>query len=131
MEIHSELVISKADGRPMYLQIMDQIKRRIAVGDWPAGMDLPSIRQLAVALKVSVITVKRAYRELEQEGVIVTHHGKGSAVAPETNLGTRIFEEDLQRLLGEVVRLGRALGCTPEDLASRLRRAAELAEEGP
>jgi DNA-binding transcriptional MocR family regulator len=61
----------------MYLQIMEQIKRRIAVGDWKAGEALPSIRQLAADLQVSVITVKRAYLELEREGVIATQHGKG------------------------------------------------------
>ncbi|MEO7919172.1 MAG: GntR family transcriptional regulator, partial [Thermoanaerobaculia bacterium] len=60
-----DLVISKTDGRPMYLQIMEQIKARVAVGDWPAGAEIPSIRQLAVAIQVSVITVKRAYFELE------------------------------------------------------------------
>src|SRR5260221_7792201 len=67
--MHSDdLIISKADGRPMYLQIMEQIKQRVAVGDWARGAEIPSIRQLAVGLRVSVITVKRAYLELEREG---------------------------------------------------------------
>ena len=57
--MHSDLVISQTDGRPMYLQIMDQIRQRIAVGDWEQGQEIPSIRQLAVSLRVSVITVKR------------------------------------------------------------------------
>jgi GntR family transcriptional regulator len=65
----------------MYLQIMEQIRARIAAGDWPAGRELPSIRALAAALSVSVITIKRAYLDLENEGVIVTRHGKGSFVA--------------------------------------------------
>ena len=65
----------------MYLQIVEQIKQRVSVGDWVSGQEIPSIRQLAVALCVSVITVKRAYLELEREGVIVTQHGKGSMVA--------------------------------------------------
>jgi len=81
MDMHSGFVISKADGRPMYLQIMEQIRQRVALGDWKPGQDIPSIRQLAVALEVSVITVKRAYLELEREGVIVTQHGKGSSIA--------------------------------------------------
>src|SRR5438874_283045 len=85
--MHSELTISQSDGRPMYLQIMEQIKQRIAVGDWPRGEEIPSIRQLAVSLRVSVITVKRAYLELEREGVIVTQQGKGSTVAPNPELG--------------------------------------------
>src|SRR5580698_10299065 len=76
--MHSDIVISQSDGRPMYLQIMEQIKQRIAMGEWAPGSEIPSIRQLAVALRVSVITIKRAYLELEREGAIVTQHGKGS-----------------------------------------------------
>src|SRR5215468_3077546 len=99
MGMHSELVLSKTDGRPMYLQIMEQIKQRVAVGDWPRGEEIPSIRQLAVTLSVSVITVKRAYLELEREGVIVTQQGKGSRVAQDPDLGLRIHEEELQKHL--------------------------------
>jgi GntR family transcriptional regulator len=58
--MHSHLVISQTDPRPMYLQIMEQVKHRIAVGDWQPGQELPSIRALAVAIQVSVITGKRA-----------------------------------------------------------------------
>jgi GntR family transcriptional regulator len=71
----SDFVISQTDGRPMYIQIMEQIKQRISVGDWKAGQAIPSIRQLAADLQVSVITIKRAYLELEREGVIATQHG--------------------------------------------------------
>jgi len=74
--MHSELTISQADPRPMYLQIIEQVRRRIAVGDWGPGQEIPSIRALAVSTRVSVITVKRAYLELEHAGVIVTRHGK-------------------------------------------------------
>ena len=59
--MHSDILISQSDGRPMYLQIMEQIKQRVAVGEWAPGEEIPSIRQLAVSLSVSVITVKRAY----------------------------------------------------------------------
>jgi len=109
----------------MYLQIMEQIKRRVAVGDWLPETELPSIRQLAVALRVSVITIKRAYRELEQEGVIVTRHGKGSMVAPNADTGSRLYEEDLGRLLEQSAELGGVLGYSPEDLGDQLRRIAE------
>jgi transcriptional regulator, GntR family len=73
--------LSQKDGRPMYLQIMEQIKQRVAQGDWAQGEKVPSIRELAVATSVSVITVKRAYQELEREGVLVTQQGIGSFVA--------------------------------------------------
>jgi GntR family transcriptional regulator len=124
MGMHSDLVISKADGRPMYLQIMEQIKQRVAVGDWPRGEEIPSIRQLAVALRVSVITVKRAYYELEREGVIVTQHGKGSTVADGADVGPRLWDEELAQHLDQVVRFAMLLGLTPEQLESRLREAA-------
>lgn len=129
MNIHSDLVISKSDGRPMYLQIMEQIKQRIAVGDWKRGEEIPSIRQLAVALRVSVITVKRAYLELDREGIIVTQHGKGSTVAEAPDLRPRLYDEELALHLTQVARLGALLGITPEELASRVLEAAEGLKE--
>jgi GntR family transcriptional regulator len=122
--MHSDLVLSKSDGRPMYLQIMEQIKQRVAVGDWPRGEEIPSIRQLAVALSVSVITVKRAYLELEREGVIVTQHGKGSTVATDPLLEPRLYDQELDQHLDRAVRLGGLLGLSTEGLESRLRDAA-------
>ena len=119
------IVLSHADGRPMYLQIMEQIRRLIAVGDWKAGQALPSIRQLAVDLSISVITVKRAYLELEREGVIHTQHGKGSVVAAAPDLGTRLYEEELTRHLEGAARLGLLLGLGPRDLQRRLRDIAD------
>ena len=75
------MVLSQADGRPIYVQIMDEVRRRVALGDWGPGFRLPSIRELASELKISVITVKRAYLELERAGVIVTRQGRGSFVS--------------------------------------------------
>jgi GntR family transcriptional regulator len=118
-------LISQTDKRPIYLQIMEQIKRRIAVGDWAEGHQLPSIRQLAVELQVSVITVKRAYLELEREGVIVTQQGKGSRVAPNPDLGLRLHHEELQRHLENAARLSALLGLKQKELESRLREAAD------
>ncbi|HEX4497964.1 MAG TPA: GntR family transcriptional regulator [Thermoanaerobaculia bacterium] len=123
--MHSDLVISRSDGRPMYLQIMEQIKQKVAVGDWPRGEEIPSIRQLAVSLRVSVITVKRAYLELEREGVIVTQHGKGSTVAADPSLSPRLWDEELAQLLDQAVRLGALLGLPTVELISRLQEAAD------
>lgn len=109
----------------MYLQIMEQIKQRIAVGDWRSGQEIPSIRQLAVELRISVITVKRAYLELDREGVIVTQHGKGSTVATDPNLSPRLNDRELAEHIDQVVRLGELLGLTLEELAFRLREAMD------
>jgi GntR family transcriptional regulator len=116
-------VLSQADGRPMYLQIIEQIKRRIAVGDWKAGDMIPSIRQLAADVQVSVITVKRAYLELEREGVILTHHGRGSSVAAHANVVSDLYEQELRGHLEHAARLGSVLRLTPKELQSRLREA--------
>jgi GntR family transcriptional regulator len=123
--MHSDLVISQTDGRPMYLQIMDQIRQRIAVGDWEQGKEIPSIRQLAVRLRVSVITVKRAYMELERDGIIVTQQGKGSIVAPDSTLGAKLYDQELAKHIERVAQLGELLGLTPKELASRVREAAD------
>lgn len=114
-------VIAQTDKRPMYLQIMEQIRQRIAVGDWVAGQAIPSIRQLAVDIGVSVITVKRAYLELEREGVIVTRQGKGSFVAADSAVGTRIREQDLAQQLEQAARNAALLGLSPRDLEKRIR----------
>jgi GntR family transcriptional regulator len=120
--MYSGLYISQTDSRPMYLQIMEQIRARIAAGDWPAGKELPSIRALAAALNVSVITVKRAYLDLESEGVIVTRHGKGSFVAEAASLAGELQEQKLDEHLHAAAELARQLGIEAEELASRLRR---------
>jgi GntR family transcriptional regulator len=120
----SGFVISQTDGRPLYLQIMEQVKRCISVGDWKAGQAIPSIRQLATELQVSVITVKRAYLELEHEGVIVTQHGKGSMVASGSDLGRRIQDRELRRHLEQAVRAADLLGLGVDELEVRLREAA-------
>ena len=111
--MYSGINISQTDARPMYLQIMEQIRARIAAGDWPAGKELPSIRALAAALNVSVITIKRAYLDLENEGVIVTRHGKGSFVADVNGLAGELQEEKLEEHLARAVEIGRSLGLTP------------------
>jgi len=121
--ILSQFVISQSDARPMYLQIMEQIRQRVAVGEWSPGDEIPSIRQLAVATRVSVITIKRAYLELEREGVIVTQHGKGSFIAPNPDLNPRIYDEELDERLEQAARLGALLGLAEDELAERLREA--------
>ncbi len=121
--MHSGMNISQTDARPMYLQIMEQIRQRIAVGDWPPGQELPSIRVLAADLRVSVITVKRAYLDLENEGVIVTRHGKGSFVAESAALATDLQDQKLEEHLLAAVEIARQLGFDDEQLAQRLRRA--------
>ena len=126
--MHSYITISQADRRPMYLQIIEQIRHRIAVGDWKAGDELPSIRALAVSTQVSVITVKRAYLELEREGVIVTRQGKASFVAEQVDLGSQLRREELDQHLAAAAQIGRELALTPEEVIERMR--TQMAKDG-
>ena len=127
--MNGAFAISQSDKRPMYLQIMEQIKQRIAVGDWTEGQAIPSIRQLAVDLEVSVITVKRAYLELEREGIIITQQGKGSHVASKPGLGAQLREQELEQHLEQATRIGALLGLRPKDLEHRLREAGDRIAE--
>ncbi len=104
----------------MYLQIIDQIKDRIAADAWPSGHRLPSIRELAVFLNVSVITVKRAYQELESDGVIYTQHGKGSFVADGENMGVRLKQQELDQHLRAALQAGGILGLSADEVAARI-----------
>jgi GntR family transcriptional regulator len=125
MEKHSWIIVSLSDPRPLYLQVMEQIKRRVAVGDLPPGTELPSIRQLAADLNISVITIKRAYLELEREGVIFTRQGKGSVVADKPGLQASIQEGELSELLEKAAELGVLLGLSKTEMQRRIAEAIE------
>ncbi len=119
--MNTQMILSQADNRAMYLQIMDEITRRVALGDWPAGHRLPSIRELAIDLKVSVITVKRAYLELERSGVIITQQGRGSWVSDQVEVDD-VRKEELNRYLELSARLAAAMGIRRRDLIEMLEQ---------
>ncbi|MGI6181984.1 MAG: GntR family transcriptional regulator [Agathobaculum sp.] len=119
-----EIILSNVDGTPIYEQIARQIKAKIVSGELREGDALPSMRLLAKELRISVITTKRAYEELEREGFIISQTGRGSFVAP---VGTELLrEEQLRRVeehLTEAVRAARLGGLSGEeflDIASTL-----------
>ena len=121
-----ELIIRSTSSQPIYDQIASQIKSQIISGALPPGEALPSIRGLAKDLKISVITTKRAYDELEAAGFINTVAGKGCFVA-EQNL-TLVRERQLCQLkahLTAAAELGRSCSVTEEEIAGLLRRAWE------
>jgi GntR family transcriptional regulator len=103
------IVIDPADGRPIYIQIMDEIRRGIVLGTWRDDEPLPSVRQLAVQLRVNPNTVAQAYRELEREGVIYMRRGQGSFVAarqePDEDRAT-LLRDLARRMLQEAHRYG-------------------------
>lgn len=117
-----KIVISNNSKEPIYEQIKRQIKESILRGDLKENELLPSIRQLAKDLQISVITTKRAYDDLEQEGFIVSVVGKGSFVAGQNREFLREMRlRWIEERLGEVVAEGKALGVTLPELVEMLR----------
>jgi len=98
-------------GIPIYIQIMEQIKVRIASGQLKPGDQLPTVRQMATDLRVNFNTVARAYRLLDEAGVISTQHGRGTYILGETppealqHLRRQAFQELTRRYLSEARRL--------------------------
>ncbi len=116
------LIISNTSNQPIYEQIVSQIKRRIVSGELAPGEALPSIRALAKDLRISVITTKRAYEELEREGLIVTAAGRGSFVAERNAQWLR--EDVLRRIeehLQQIETLAAQIDLSGEDLCEMLR----------
>lgn len=116
-----QVLISNSDGRPIYEQIESQIKSQILTGKLCEGQALPSIRLLAKDLRISVITTKRAYDELERDGFIETIPGKGSFVASKNPEFMR--EEHLRMAEGHIakaVEVAKTSGIEKKELAELL-----------
>jgi GntR family transcriptional regulator len=105
----------------LYLQIKEQIQHRIAVGDLAPGDEIPSIRALAAGTRVSVITIKRAYLELELEGVIQTRQGRVSFVSADVQLDDTLKRKELDQHLEAAARIAALLRLNDDELAQRLR----------
>ncbi|MEO3945499.1 GntR family transcriptional regulator [Gorillibacterium sp. CAU 1737] len=116
------IVLSHTSGEPFYLQIVEQLRRQILTGVLLPGAGLPSIRQLAKDLQISVITTKRAYEELEKEGFIDSKVGRGSFVAGVSAEALR--EERVKRLEQDLLQLveeARAIRISYPELRDMLR----------
>ena len=111
------LIINHTSMEPIYEQIIAQIKAEVIEGRMTAGDALPSVRALSRELKISALTVKKAYDLLDEEGLIVTVHGKGSFVA-ETNRNL-IMEErqkEVEADLEKAIRRGISAGLTCKEI---------------
>lgn len=115
------IIISNRDERPIYEQITSQLKKMIISGELKEGQMLPSMRALAKDLRISVITTKRAYEELEKDGMIVTVTGKGSFVAEQN---TQLIKEeklkDIENKISCIWEEARLCGITLEELREML-----------
>ena len=102
--------IDNASGRAVYRQIIDQVKRDIALGRLTKDEKLPTVRQLAVQLAINPNTIAKAYRQLEQEGIITTKPGAGAFVASlDSNLSKTVRKklicEDIERLIVDAIHM--------------------------
>lgn len=121
-----ELIIRNTTNQPIYDQIYSQIKAQIIAGKLSPGEALPSIRALAKDLRISVITTKRAYEELEKDGFLYTIPAKGCYVAPRNKELLR--EENLKKIEGhidEILSLAAACGLSQADILEMVRFAME------
>ena len=119
----TELLLSPHSATPMYAQIVEQVVAKVMTGEWKAGDALPSIRELAGNSQVSVITVKRAYLELERAGVIVTRQGPGSFVADTLDDKQALATEELQLQLKGLLDAARKLALSPREILDRVEQA--------
>lgn len=116
-----DIIISNSSGEPIYEQIISQIKAQIINGSLADGDPLPSMRSLAAQLRISVITTKRAYEELERQGFIESYTGRGSFVKAQNK---HIMREEILRqteaLLGEACRKAKSCGVALEEMQEML-----------
>ena len=121
-----QIILNNASMVPIYEQLVGQIKNQILSGELPENEPLPSVRALSTTLKISALTVKKAYDKLEEDGFVVTVHGKGTYVAP-TNRSLavearrRAVEEDFTLALDKA----RAVGMTPDEIRQLLELLLE------
>lgn len=114
-----KIIINTSLMVPIYEQIVDQIKMLICNGELKENDNLPSVRTLSKELKISALTVKKAYDNLESEGFTVTVHGKGTYVAAtNTELLLEEQKKELEADLEQAIQKGRRCGISDEDIKS-------------
>ena len=112
-----KIIISNVKNQPIYEQIVEQTKEKIMHGELTEETTLPSVRTLAKDLKVSALTVKKAYDALEQEGFVNTVHGKGSFVAcANQNLMLEEKKKEVEADLEKAIRKGRSCGMSNQEI---------------
>jgi GntR family transcriptional regulator len=121
----SVFTVDPHSGVPIYLQLIEQIKRSIALGVLSAGEQLPTVKQLALNLTINPNTVARVYRELERDGVIETSPGRGSFVRANggVNEAGRAAADVAAAALDNAVREAKSLGISPAQADDLFRRA--------
>lgn len=112
-----KIMINHSSMQPIYEQIVEQVKAQVLHGTLQSGEPLPSVRSFAGELKISALTVKKAYDFLEQEGLVVTVHGKGSFIAEKNKtLLEEEWKKEVEDAFAAAVKKGRTYGLSDEEL---------------
>ena len=112
-----KIIISNSSSVPIYEQIKNAIKMQIMNGELGEDEALPSIRSLAQDIKISVMTIKKAYDELESEGYLISRQGKGTFVAPKnTELAREQVQRDIESHIEKIVNIAKQFKVKKEDI---------------
>jgi GntR family transcriptional regulator len=130
--MHTDMLKSlrlEGSGVPIYVQLREQILRSLGAGVLDRGDQMPTMREMAVALKIDLNTVRHAYDELERMGAITLVRGRGSFVAePPPAMGVRAQAVQLDNLARQVLAMAAAAGIDPAALADRIKTLAKQKE---
>jgi GntR family transcriptional regulator len=123
----SVFTVDPRSGVPIYLQLIEQVKRSVAVGALEPGEQLPTVKQLALDLTINPNTVARAYRELERDEVIETAPGRGSFVRANSgsNTASKTRDDVAGNALSSAVREAKSLGLSRSDVAALVQTTLE------
>ncbi len=125
-EEHMQIIINNSSMQPIYEQIVEQVRRFIMEGILVEEMPLPSVRVLSKELKISALTVKKAYDTLEEQGFVITVHGKGSYIArtnPELKKEER--RREVEELFETAIRRGRNSGISSTEMCELFQMIME------
>ena len=130
VRVHMHIVLSNSSNLPIYEQIKEQIKTQILTGELCENEMLPSLRQLAKDLKISVLTTTRAYNELEEEGYITSRQGKGFYVMPSgSDLMREQLIKEVESHLNNAITAARRASLSPDELCNLLKLLQEVSDD--
>lgn len=119
------ITLDYTSGIPIYVQLKESIKNAIRAGAYSQGAQLPTVRQMAVQLKINANTVSRAYTELEREGVISSQQGRGTFVTLPQDIDYQKLAK-LERMVEQLLRDARNIGFTADDVSAVLDNLRRL-----
>lgn len=130
--MNMQIKINFRSGEPIYIQIMEQISQMVASGELKKGDQLPTVRQLATDLRVNFNTVARAYRLLDEAGLISTQHGRGTYIWEEPSQETvqRLRQEGLEGLTRRYLAQAARHGYSPQEVTAALEEQMKAWRDG-